>query len=197
MFGCKGLSIKDVRSQGGRVLSSADIVWTRKEGVLQMRTPELFGLKKLRIFDIYRVSARTKGEVEPVRTFCEQGGKFFSILCGRLLWMAPNTVIIKFFQMFINFVFTVITVVLRIIILSKQNAFNLFLMNSTSFKLVTFSSKNGFETTLFRGLTPPSDTVIFWWFNFMIAFTITLSGSSVTQNVDNLKINFSSLTAIF
>jgi len=43
----------------------------------------------VRFFEIYDVSARTKG-VEPVRTFYRQGkGQFFAILCGRLLWKAP------------------------------------------------------------------------------------------------------------
>jgi len=48
----KGLSIKDVRSQGGR-------------RVLQMRTSALFGAK-IGIFEIYCVSVRMG--VEPVRT---------------------------------------------------------------------------------------------------------------------------------
>jgi len=77
----KGLFMKDVRSQGGS-LSTADNFWTR--GVLQMRTSALFGAKKFRFFEIYAVSARTRGErVVPVRKFCRQGeeGQFFSILC--------------------------------------------------------------------------------------------------------------------
>jgi len=58
-----------------------------------MRTFALFGAKNFRFFEIYGVSAdaRTKGEgVEPVRTFFGQGegGQFFVILCGRLLWLA-------------------------------------------------------------------------------------------------------------
>jgi len=46
------------------------------------------------IFWIYGVFAQTRGRggrVEPVRTFCGQGGggQFLAILCGRLLWTAP------------------------------------------------------------------------------------------------------------
>jgi len=38
-----------------------------------MRTSVLFGAKNLGFFEIYGGSTRTKG-VEPVRTFCGQGG---------------------------------------------------------------------------------------------------------------------------
>jgi len=44
---------------------------------------------KLRLFEIYGMSARTR-KVEPVRIFFGQGGQFYSILCVRLLWTAPN-----------------------------------------------------------------------------------------------------------
>jgi len=57
-----------------------------------MRTSTLFGTKNFEFFEIYGVSARTRG-VKPVRTFCGQGvkgGQFFVILCRRLLWTAPN-----------------------------------------------------------------------------------------------------------
>jgi len=58
-----------------------------------MRTFALFSAKDLGFFEIYGVSARTRGrEGEPVRTFFGQwlrGGQFFAILCGRLLWTAP------------------------------------------------------------------------------------------------------------
>jgi len=48
-------------------LSSAD-----KEGVLQMRTSALFGVKKLRILqNLWYVDTDKRG-VEPVRTFCGQ-----------------------------------------------------------------------------------------------------------------------------
>jgi len=43
----KGLSIKDVRTQGRGYLSSVGILRTRGEGVLQMRTSALFGSKTL------------------------------------------------------------------------------------------------------------------------------------------------------
>jgi len=51
--------------------------------------------KNIGFFEIYGVSARTRGErVEPVRTVCGQGkrGQFFVVLCGRLLWTAPYDV---------------------------------------------------------------------------------------------------------
>jgi len=51
------LSIKDVRSQGGGGLSSADILWTR--GVLQMRMSALFG-ENIGFFKIYGVFAQTR-----------------------------------------------------------------------------------------------------------------------------------------
>jgi len=55
-----------------------------------MRTSAFFGKKSFEFFEIYGVSARTRW-VEPVRTFFGQGGggRFFTILCGRLLWTAP------------------------------------------------------------------------------------------------------------
>jgi len=62
------------RSQGGRELSSADILRTREEGVLQMRTSALFGAKTFEFFEIYGVSARIRG-----RGFvqCGQGVSIF------------------------------------------------------------------------------------------------------------------------
>jgi len=43
-----------------------------------MRTSSLFGAKNFRFFEIYCVSARTRGRgVEPVRTFFEQGERGF------------------------------------------------------------------------------------------------------------------------
>jgi len=48
-----------------------------------MRMSALFGAKKLRIFQIYGVFARTKGKgVEPVRKFFGQWGKGGSIFRG-------------------------------------------------------------------------------------------------------------------
>jgi len=60
-------------------------------GVLQMRTSALLDAKNFGFFEFYGVSVRTRG-VEPVRTFFGQGGggQFSMILCGRLLWTAPN-----------------------------------------------------------------------------------------------------------
>jgi len=70
----KGLSIKYVRNQERGGLFSADnggggssdaVVWT-------------FWYKNYRFFEIYSVSAQTRGEgVEPVRTFCGQGRSIF------------------------------------------------------------------------------------------------------------------------
>jgi len=66
-----------------------DILRTKGEGFIQMRTSALFGAKNIGFFEIYGVSARTRKEgVEPVRTFFGkgEGGQFFAILCVRLLW---------------------------------------------------------------------------------------------------------------
>jgi len=54
-----------------------------------MRTSSLSGAKNFGFFEIYGVSARTRG-IESVWASCGQwrGSKFFAILCGRLLWMA-------------------------------------------------------------------------------------------------------------
>jgi len=43
-----------------------------------MRASVLFDAKNVEFFEIYGVSARTRG-----------GGQFFAILCGRHLWKAP------------------------------------------------------------------------------------------------------------
>jgi len=53
----KGLSIKDVRSQGGGDCP----VRTWGKGGFQMRTSALFSAKSIRFFYIYGVSARTRG----------------------------------------------------------------------------------------------------------------------------------------
>jgi len=42
------------------------------KGVLQMRMFALFGTKNFGLFEIYGVSAQSRG-VEPVQTFCGQG----------------------------------------------------------------------------------------------------------------------------
>jgi len=87
---CRPKKTSAVRERRGG-LSSADIFRKRGGGVLQMRTSALFGAKNFEFFEIYGVSERTRGggRVERVWTFCGQGGQFFAILCGRLLWTAP------------------------------------------------------------------------------------------------------------
>jgi len=58
-----------------------------------MQTSALFGAKTLDFFKFNGVftTPHGQGEVEPVQTFCGQGGRdqFFAILCRCLLWMAP------------------------------------------------------------------------------------------------------------
>jgi len=69
-------SIKDVRSQG--------------RGVLQMWTSALFSTKNFGFFEIYGVSARTRGRVvEPVRRFFGQGGVNFSRFCADFFYGRP------------------------------------------------------------------------------------------------------------
>jgi len=54
-----------------------------------MRTSTLFGAKNFGFFEIYGVSAWTRGEgVKPVRTFTDKGGggQFLVILGRCLLW---------------------------------------------------------------------------------------------------------------
>jgi len=73
----KGPSIKDVRGQGGRVAQCGHILRTRGEFFrIQMQTSALFDAKIIRFFEIYGVSARTRGRVVgTVRTLCGQGGR--------------------------------------------------------------------------------------------------------------------------
>jgi len=62
-----------------------------KGETFRCRRPHIFGEKKIGFFEIYGVSAQTRG-VESVRTFFGQEesiGQFFEILCGRILWTAP------------------------------------------------------------------------------------------------------------
>jgi len=57
-----------------------------------MRTSALLCAKIVGFFEIYDCPHGQGEGVEPVRTFCGQwgeGGQFFAILCGRLLWTAP------------------------------------------------------------------------------------------------------------
>jgi len=71
-------------------VSSADILLTREKGFLQLRVSALFGAKNFGLkLMVFSHGQRRRG-VEPLRTFCGQGGQFFTILCGRLLWTAPN-----------------------------------------------------------------------------------------------------------
>jgi len=63
-----GLSIKDVRSQRG--LSSANILRTQGEGILQMRTSALFGAKNFGFFEIY-------GGLSHCGHFADKGGDNF------------------------------------------------------------------------------------------------------------------------
>jgi len=60
----KGLSIKDVRTQGGGVVQCGHFV---DKGVLQMRMSALFGAKTSDFLK-FMVSARTR-EAKPLRTF--------------------------------------------------------------------------------------------------------------------------------
>jgi len=54
-----------------------------------MRTSALFGAKSSRFSEIYGVSERTRlNNADILRT--KEGGQFFAILSGRLLWTAPN-----------------------------------------------------------------------------------------------------------
>jgi len=62
-----------------------------------LRTGGSSDARNFGFFEIYGVPARTREEgVKPVRTFCKQegGGHFFAILCGRLLWTAPNVTLL-------------------------------------------------------------------------------------------------------
>jgi len=78
-----GAVYKDVRSQGGEGLSNAD----KGEGVLQMRMSALFGAKILWFFEIYDVSARTRGE-----------GINFLRFCADIFYGRPLTERFNFFE---------------------------------------------------------------------------------------------------
>jgi len=54
--------IKDVRSQGGGRFDQYGHLRTRGEGVLQIQMSALFDAKTCGLFEIYGVSALTKGE---------------------------------------------------------------------------------------------------------------------------------------
>jgi len=59
----------------GRGLTSADIFRTKRRGSSEMDV-HIFGAKNIEYFEIYGVSAWTRG-VEPVQTFCGQEGQCF------------------------------------------------------------------------------------------------------------------------
>jgi len=56
-----------------------------------MRTTAVFGAKNIRFFEIYDVSARTRGGWASADIFqTRKRDQIFAILCGRPSWMAPN-----------------------------------------------------------------------------------------------------------
>jgi len=86
----KGLSIKDVRSQG-KGLSSAGILRTRGRGSSDANV-HTFWLIKVMIFRNLWCVRTDKGgwlSADIFRTR-KRRGQFFAILCGRLLWTVPN-----------------------------------------------------------------------------------------------------------
>jgi len=82
--------MKDVCSQGGGRFVQYGHFADKGEGVLQMRTSALFGAKNFGFFEIYDVPAQTR-RVEPVRTFCGQGGEEvnFSRFCADVFHGRP------------------------------------------------------------------------------------------------------------
>jgi len=107
----KGPFIKDVRSHGGRGLSSADILRTRGEGKFFKCGRLHFLVQKFRIFQFFEMCKHRKGgrEVEPVRNILRTRGRgqFFAILFGHLLWTTPNIINLSslFFRFKLNFFF--------------------------------------------------------------------------------------------
>jgi len=65
-----------------------------------MRTSALFGAKNFGLFKIYGVSAptRVEGMLSQCGHFADkgEGGQFFTILCGRLLWTAPKNTFVNY-----------------------------------------------------------------------------------------------------
>jgi len=80
----KGLSIKDVRSQGGwGFVQCRNFLDKGGSSNAAVRT---FRCKKFEIYDVY---ARTSADI-----FRERGGgQLFAILCGRLLWAASSSLL--------------------------------------------------------------------------------------------------------
>jgi len=80
-----GLSVKGApRSEG--VVQYGHFADKEVEGSLQMWTSALFG-EKLQIFRNLWCTRTDKGSL--VNADKRGGGRFFAILCGRLLWTAP------------------------------------------------------------------------------------------------------------
>jgi len=71
---------KSVRSQVGGICPVKTFCGQGRGEVLQMRTSRTFWRKKLQFFRNLWCVCTDKGE----------GSQFFAILCGRLLWTAPN-----------------------------------------------------------------------------------------------------------
>jgi len=84
------LSIKDFRSQGVEGLSSADILQTRGEGVLQMWTSALLGAKTSE-FSKFMGCPHAQGGwgLRQCGHFTDKRGQLFAIWWGRPLWTAP------------------------------------------------------------------------------------------------------------
>jgi len=81
-----GPSVKDVRSQEGRRLSSANIL--RQGGFFRCGRPQILVEKKLQTFRNLRCLRTDKeGSSEDKRGMSQ----FFVIFCERPLWTTPNT----------------------------------------------------------------------------------------------------------
>jgi len=88
---------KNVRSQRGFVQCGH----FSDKGFLQMRTSALLNAKNFGFFEIYGVSAQTRGSgLSQCGHFAGKEGQFFAMLCGRLLWTALTTYILKMCVMF-------------------------------------------------------------------------------------------------
>jgi len=72
-------------------LSSANILQTKGEGGSLNADVALFGSK---VSDFLKSMVRLReqggGELRQCGHFLDMGSQFFAILCGRLLWTAPN-----------------------------------------------------------------------------------------------------------
>jgi len=83
----KELSIKVIHSQGGGIFFQWGYFADTGSSDTNGRT---FWCKTLRIFRIYGASARTR-RVEPVRTFCGQGGRGIKLswFCADIFYGRP------------------------------------------------------------------------------------------------------------